>query len=86
MSAVKEKYGRKIAIAGGYNWVPPSTWPDVYEEEVRQSVRDCIDQYAPGGGFAFFGAALGRHGDDTIANVNSWISDEAYNYGRGYYL
>ena len=84
--AVKEKYGRKIAIVGGYNWVPPANYPQVNEDEVRQSVRDCIDQYAAGGGYAFFGAALGRHGDKTIEKVNEWIGDEAYNYGRDYYL
>jgi hypothetical protein len=86
LSSVKDKYGRKIALAGGYDWSPPGTWPDVDEEYVRQTVRDCIDSYAPGGGFAFFGAALGRYGDETIVQVNKWISDEAYNYGRDYYL
>jgi hypothetical protein len=86
LSKIKEKYGMKIAMAGAYKWGLPVTWPEVSEEEVRQSVRDCIDQYAPGGGFAFMGAALGRHGDKTIEKVNGWISEEAYNYGRDYYL
>jgi hypothetical protein len=86
LGAVKKKYGRQIAIVGGYNWVPPVTYPDVREEDVRQTVRDCIDKYAPGGGYAFFGAALGRYGDQTVVKVNEWIANEAYNYGRDYYL
>jgi len=86
LQAIKEKYGKQIAIAGGFEWVPPSTWPEVSEEYVRNLVRACIDKYAPGGGFAFFGSALGRYGDATIPKVNAWISEEAYNYGRDYYL
>jgi hypothetical protein len=77
---------RKIAAAGGFGWAPPATWPDESEEYVRNMVRDCIDTHAPGGGFAFFGAALGRYGDTTIPKVNAWISEEAWNYGRDYYL
>jgi hypothetical protein len=83
---MKKKYGRRLAIAGGFNWVPPAAWPDVTEDQIKQMVRDCIDQYAPGGGFAFFGAALGRHGDKTIEQVNKWINEEAFVYGSDYYL
>lgn len=84
--AVKKKFAGKLAIAGAYNWVPPMTWPEVDEEAVRQTVRDCIDTYAPGGGFAFSGAALGRAGDVKTAEINRWIAEESYNYGRDYYL
>lgn len=86
LDGIKKKYGRRFAIAGGYNWVPPKSWPAVSEEEIRQTVRDCIDRFAPGGGFAFFGAALGTYGDTTIPKVNAWISEEAYTYGRDYYI
>lgn len=83
---IKKKFGGKLAIAGGFNWVPPSTWPEVSEEYVRSLVRDCIDTYAPGGAFAFFGAALGKYGDTTIDQVNKWISEESFYYGRDYYI
>ena len=86
LDAVKKKYGRDLAICGGYKWSPPSTWPVVYEEEIRQSARDTIDRFAPDGGFAFFAGALGRHGDKTIEQVNMWLADEAYHYGMDYYL
>lgn len=86
LDAVKAKYGREIAICGGYKWEPPSTWPVVEEEAIRQGVRDTIDRLAPGGGYAFMGSALGRYGDETIPKVNGWIAEEAYNYGRDYYL
>ncbi len=86
LDAVKRKYGRDFAICGTYKWVPPITWPEVDEAAIRQTVRDTIDQFAPDGGFAFSGAALGRYGDETIPKVNAWIAEEAYNYGRDYYL
>jgi uroporphyrinogen-III decarboxylase len=86
LDEIKKKYGRKIALAGGFRWVPPITWPEVSEEEIRQKVRDTIDRFAPEGGYAFMGGALGRYGDKTIEQVNKWISEEAYNYGRDYYL
>ena len=86
LDAIKKKYGRDLAICGGYKWAPPSTWPIVNEEEIRQSVRDNIDRLAPGGGYAFFAAALGRHGDKTIEQVNHWLADEAYHYGMDYYI
>lgn len=84
--AIKKKYGKRLALAGGYQWNPPITWPEYNEDEIRQSVYDCIDMFAPGGGFAFVGVALGRYGDEAIAHVNQLITQTAYNYGRDYYL
>jgi Uroporphyrinogen decarboxylase (URO-D) len=86
LDSFKKKYSGKLAVAGGYDCVPLDTSVEIDEENIRQSVRDSIDRYAPGGGYAFFGAALGKYGDKTIAKVNEWISEEAYTYGRDYYL
>lgn len=83
--AVKEKYKGKLAIAGSWEWKVPSTWPEVDEEQVRQSVRDVIDRYAPGGGYAFGGGVLGRFGDETVKKVNGWVQEEAYNYCMNFY-
>jgi hypothetical protein len=78
----QDKYKDKLALAGCWEWIVPETWPEVSEEAVRQSVRDIIDTYAPGGGFAFGGGAVGRFGDQTIENVNHWVQEEAYYYGK----
>lgn len=83
ISAIKAKFGRKIALAGCYSWTPSD---GDTEESVRQGVRDCIDAYAPGGGFAFFGSLMARYGDDSLDEANRWIREEAYSYGRDYYL
>ena len=81
--AIKAKHGRKMGLAGCYTWIPSE---DDTEESVRQGVRDCIDTYAKDGGFAFFGSLMARYGDNSLDAANEWIRDEAYNYGRDYYL
>lgn len=84
--AVKEKYKGKLVVCGGYDWIVPDTWPEVDEEEVRQTVRDTIDKYAPGGGFAAGANCLGKLDDPVVIKVNEWLSSECYLYGRDYYL
>ncbi|KPU44269.1 methylcobalamin:coenzyme M methyltransferase [Oxobacter pfennigii] len=84
--ATKEKFKGRIAIAGCYDWKVPDTWPEVNEEEVRQTVRDMIDKYAPGGGFAGGANCLGKLDDPVVKQVNQWLSSEVYLYGRDYYI
>lgn len=83
---IKEKYKGRLALAGGFQWYPPADWPNTDEEVVRQMVRDCIDCYAPGGGYAFCGMVLAGYGDEASARANQWMTDESYVYGRDYYL
>ena len=80
--AVKERYKGKIAICGGWDYKIPDSWPIVDEQDVRAEIRDIFDKYATGGGYAFCGGVLGRHGDQMAAQVNEWAQNEAYLYGR----
>ncbi len=82
---IQEKYKGKIAVCGGWDYNPGRPWRDVPEEEVRQSVRDSLDRFAPGGQYAFCGGALTEFGDEAGRIVNGWVQDEAYNYGRNFY-
>lgn len=82
---IKEKYKGRLSICGGWEWELPETWPEVSEEEIRQGARDAIDKYAPGGGFAFAGSALGAYQDPIITKINDWLREEVYVYGRYYY-
>lgn len=84
--AVKKKFGRKLAVVGGYDFVMPVTYPDVDEEYVRSSVREAIDRYAPGGGYGFCGGVPGRIDDPAVMKINMWIADEVETYGKDYYL
>ncbi|MCL1802285.1 MAG: veratrol--corrinoid protein metyltransferase [Eubacteriaceae bacterium] len=83
--AIKEKYKGQIAVCGGWEFVPNPDEP-VSEEEIRQSVRDSIDKYAPGGGYAFGGGVLGTADDAELTRqINGWVADEAFNYGSSFY-
>ena len=85
LTAVKEKYGRKLMIVGGWDALGELCDPDVTEETVKQSVYDTIDKYAPGGGYAFSGAFLGALGDETTAKKNRWLAEAAIEYGSTFY-
>ena len=83
---IQKKYKGKLVICGGWDWVPPDTWPEIDKDYVVSSVRNAIDTFGPGGCWAFCGGALGAAGDETIAQVNEWKQEEVYNYGLDYYL
>lgn len=52
---------------------------------VRQAVRDCIDTYAPGGGFVFWASSYGAQDDQDFLNKARWITEEYDAYGRTFY-
>jgi hypothetical protein len=82
---IKEKYGKQLGICGGFDFVPPVD-REITEEEVRRSVRDTIDKYAPGGGYVFMGGIMGS-ADTPELNMTraAWIADEVYKYGSDFY-
>jgi uroporphyrinogen-III decarboxylase len=82
---IKEKYKGKLVICGGYDYVPP-VGRDPTEEEVRQSVRDAIDKYAPGGGYVFMGGIMiSADNPELSKKLSDWLADEAYTYGSDFY-
>lgn len=84
--AIKENFGPKLAINGAYEYRMPTTWPDVDEEEVRQTVRDTFDKMAPGGGYIFSGAVTSLDfGDPKVQEVNGWILEEAQRLSKTAY-
>jgi hypothetical protein len=84
--AIKEKFGPKLAINGGYEYRMPATWPNVDEEEVRQTVRYTYDKMAPNGGFIFSGMVTSLDfGDPKVIEVNGWIFDEAQKLSKTVY-
>lgn len=84
---MKEKYKGRLGIIGGWDWgnrIPPN-YPEYDEEELRQGVRDTIDKYAPGGGYAFSSWPISYSGDTTLPKIKRIIRDEAHWYGRKVY-
>ena len=85
LKAIKAKYGNKLVIAGGWDARGRMLEPDITDEEIRQSVRDTIDKYAPGGGFCWMGGFLGALDDPEPVRKTGVVLDEAIKYGREFY-
>jgi len=82
--AIKSEFGRRIAICGGFDGNGKVSWPETTEEEIRAYVREVMDTFAPGGGFAFGGHVLGNQSDEAKQR-NAWIQDEYEKNKFNYY-
>ncbi|MCL1804742.1 MAG: veratrol--corrinoid protein metyltransferase [Clostridiales bacterium] len=83
---IKKKYGNSLILTGCWDSQGPPGWPGTEEEVVRQAVRDCIDTYAPGGGFCFWASLYGSKENEAQARKHAfWITDEYNKYGRTFY-
>jgi len=83
---IKKKYGNSLVLNGCWDSQGPEGWPGADEELVRQAVRDCIDTFAPGGGFCFWTSIYGAKGDEERARQHAlWVTDEYNKYGRTFY-
>ncbi len=85
LKGIKKKYGNKLVLTGCWDSSGPAGWPGAPEEVVRQAVRDCIDTYAPGGGFVFWASSYGAQDDQVFLNKARWITEEYDAYGRTFY-
>ena len=61
---IKAKYGRKLAIIGGWDSTGPATWPDSSEELLLEELERYVDKLAPGGGFCFAASVMGGTFDE----------------------
>ena len=85
LKGIKAKYGNSLVLIGCWDSSGPAGWPGATEETVKQAVRDCIDAYAPGGGFIFWASTYGAPDDQDFLNRARWISEEYDAYGRTFY-
>ena len=85
---LKEKYKGKLSFMGCWGWGDhiPKGFPDFDEEAFRQDIRDSIDKYSAGGGYAFAGWPIGQKGEEEAARRAYLIMrDEVYYYGKKVY-
>jgi hypothetical protein len=82
---IKKKYGDRLTLIGCWDSSGPPGWPGASEELVRSEVRKCIDTFAPGGRFCFWGSVYGPTGDEEVERRAGWLTDEYKNYGRPWY-
>lgn len=86
LKEIKNRYGRQIIINGGYEYRMPVEWPNVKEDDVRQTVQDAFDLLAPNGGWIFMGSVTTLDNNDpTVIKVNGWIKDEAKKLSKTVY-
>lgn len=85
LEGIKAKYGNKLTLVGCWDSSGPPAWPGATEELVRSEVRKCIDTFAPGGGFVFWGSIYGPPGDPEVEQKSFWLADEYEKYGREWY-
>ncbi len=85
LKGIKAKYGNSLVLIGCWDSSGPAGWPGATEETVKQAVRDCIDTYAPGGGFMFWASTYGAPDDQDFLNRARWITEEYDAYGRTFY-
>ena len=85
LPGIKSKYGNSLVMSGCWDSQGPAGWPGAEEELVRQAVRDCIDAYAPGGGYCFWPFVIGALDDEKARNHQLWLVDEYNKYGRNFY-
>lgn len=83
---IKKKYGQKLIFNGAWDNVTMLAKSNVTEEEIRQSVRETIDeQTADGMPYIFWDG--GPYGSDPEINKRcEWANDEARIYGATAYL
>ncbi|MCL2125257.1 MAG: veratrol--corrinoid protein metyltransferase [Oscillospiraceae bacterium] len=83
---IQKKFGRHLVIGGGWEGRGHLLDPDVTDEEIRASVREAIDKYAPNGGFMFAGAFTpGSTNDEVTKHKNEVLQKEVYDYGHNFY-
>jgi hypothetical protein len=86
ISEIQKRYGRHLVIGGGWEGRGRLTEPDVTDEEIRESVRVCLDSYAKDAGFMFAAAYTpGSLNDERTAHWNAVLQKEAYDYGHTFY-
>jgi uroporphyrinogen-III decarboxylase len=83
---IKQKYGDKLCIHGGWDISGDCSRPGASEEVIRAEVRRCIDTYAAGGNYMLFGGGImGQRDDPEVIKSRQWVSDECKKYSKEFY-
>jgi hypothetical protein len=82
---IQARYGRNLVLCGGWEGRGRFLESDVTDEELRQSVRDAMDEYGKNGGLVFAAFIMGALDDTGVAHKNQALQEEAYTYGHNFY-
>ncbi|MDR2956776.1 MAG: hypothetical protein LBU61_01155 [Coriobacteriales bacterium] len=84
LEAIKAKYGRQFVISGGFDSSGKINVRGAKEEDVRASIRQSFERYAPGGGYIFSTAFMALPHDLGDEHMG-WILDEAERCSKAMY-
>ena len=85
LMAVKEKFGRDIIIAGGWDNQGYISYEDTPDDLVRDAVIDYVDRFAPNGAFCFMARTMGTPGNENYERKNKMISEIYENFAKPWY-
>ena len=83
--AIKAKYGRRFLIGGGFDSRPFLPHLELTEDEVRAMVKETLDTFAPGGGYAFPPMEGSLDSTPIYLQRMEWIRDEFKKLRTTYY-
>lgn len=85
LKAIKKKYGPKLAIMGGWDNTGPISYPSTPDEELLAALKEYVDTFAPGGGFAYMAMVMSEDDNpDSVRKVK--LAEDFYqNYARPWY-
>lgn len=80
LKGIREKYGTRLVFNGAWDNIRMFSNEECSEDELRQSVRDCIDAYGRDGGLIFWDQQLGN--SEKMRKTVAVITDELEQYGK----
>ena len=82
---IKQKYGRKMAIMGGWDNLNHASQPDASEEELVEELKKYVDTFAPNGGFAFNASVQGDHTSEDFKKRMEVVNRVYEEYAKPWY-
>ncbi len=83
--AIKKKYGPKMVIMGGWDNTGPISMPETSDKELREALINYVDEFAPGGGFAYHARVATGFGEEEFNRKMAICEDVYQTYARDWY-
>ena len=84
LPGIKKKYGNRLAFSGG--WTGRDLLKNnASEKEIKDSLAEYVDTYAPGGGFTYGIIAIGAPDDPTAETNREIIKNFYFDYAYDWY-
>ena len=82
---IKAKYGRRMALIGGWDYQGPPSWPTTPDEEMMEAAKNYVDTLAPGGGFAWEAGCIGSVDDMECKRKDAMLQQFYEDYAKPWY-